>query len=170
VKNRSSPSTLKKVAVLMLDRTVFKGYLNPGSLGRTESIDLLTLDGEHRPIKLDGVKSISFVREFTEPFEPERKAFLSRPKLDGLWVRLRFQDDDVMEGIVPNDLLGLLDAGVHLTPPDLNSNNWRMYFPRSALREMTVLGVVGAARRAQRRGRGAEAATPQPEQPKLFNE
>ena len=135
---------------LLLDRTVFKGYLNPGSLGRAETIDLLTPDGEHIPIKLDEVKSIYFVREFTEPFEPERKAFLSRPKLDGLWVRLRFRDEDTIEGIVSNDLLGLLDAGVHLTPPDLNGNNLRMYIPRSALSEMKVLGVVGAARRAPR--------------------
>ena len=51
------------------------------------------------------------MREFTEPFEPERKTFLSRPKLDGLWVRLRFRDEDVMEGIVGNDLLDLLDSG-----------------------------------------------------------
>ncbi len=96
----------------MLDRTTFKGYLNPGALGRTEIIDLLTTDGEHLPIKLEEVKSVYFVREFTEPFEPERKAFLSRPKLDGLWVRLRFRDEDTIEGIVSNDLLGLLDAGV----------------------------------------------------------
>ena len=57
------------------------------------------------------------MREFKEPFEPERKTFLSRPKLDGLWVRLRFRDEDVMEGIVANNLLELLDTGVRLTPP-----------------------------------------------------
>ena len=152
----------------MLDRTIFKGYLNPGALGRTEIIDLLTTDGEHLPIKLDEVKSVYFVREFTEPFEPERKAFLSRPKLDGLWVRLRFRDEDTIEGIVSNDLLGLLDAGVHLTPPDLNGNNLRMYIPRSALAEMKVLGVVGAARRLPREDR--KAATDRAEQPKLFKE
>ena len=48
--------------------------------------------------------------------------FLSRPKLDGLWVRLRFRDEDVMEGIVANDLLDLLDNGVQFTPPDLHGN------------------------------------------------
>jgi hypothetical protein len=168
VKNRSSSSTLKKVAVLLLDRTVFKGYLNSGLLGHADTIDLLTPNGEHTPIKLEDVKSIYFVRDLTEPFEPERKVFLSRPKLDGLWVRLRFQDEDTIEGIVSNDLLGLLDAGVHLTPPDLNGNNLRMYIPRSALSEMKVLGVVGAARRAPR-GHG-KAAADGAEQPKLFNE
>ena len=168
MKNRSSPSALKKVAVLLLDQTVFKGYLNPGSLGRADIIDLLTPDGEHSPIKLDEVKSIYFVRDFTEPFEPERKAFLSRPKLDGLWVRLQFRDEDTIEGIVSNDLLGLLDAGVHLTPPDLNGNNLRMYIPRSALSEMKVLGVVGAARRAPRGAGKADADLAG--QPNLFDE
>ena len=146
-----------------------RGYLNPSSLGRSETVDLLTLDGEHRSLALDDVKSIYFVREFTDDFEPERKTFLSRPKLDGLWVRLRFRDDDVMEGIVANDLLDMLDTGVQLTPPDLHGNNLRMFIPRSALAEMKVLGVVGIARRAPRESRTGTAAT-SPTQPKLFSE
>ena len=85
-------------------------------LGRSEQIELLSMDGEQESIALDGVKSVYFVREFKDPFEPERKTFLSRPKLDGLWVRLRFKDDDAMEGIVSNNLLDLLDTGVRLTP------------------------------------------------------
>jgi hypothetical protein len=166
VKTRAPASTLKKVVVLLLDRTTLKGYLNPSSLGRSEQIDLLTTDGEHRSLNLEDVKSIYFVREFTDEFEPERKTFLSRPKLDGLWVRLRFRDDDVMEGIVSNDLLDMLDTGVQLTPPDLHGNNLRMFIPRSALEEMKVLGVVGVARRTPRDSRAAAAAA----QPKLFTE
>jgi hypothetical protein len=151
--------------VLLLDQTTVRGYLNPGLLGRLETIDLLTPEGEHREVALKDVKSVYFVREFTEPFQPERKVFLSRPKLDGLWVRLRFRDADVMEGIVSNDLLDLLDTGVQLTPPDLHGNSLRMFIPRSALAEMKVLGVVGVARRLPGAARGAAAA-----QPKLFGE
>ena len=169
MKNRASASTLKKVAVQMLDGSVGKGYLNPGVLGRAETVDLLTPNGEHQPVQLADVKSVYFIREFTEPFEPERKAFLSRPKLSGLWVKLRFRDDDTIEGIVSNDLLDLLDAGVHLTPPDLHGNNLRMYIPRSALKEMIVLGVVGALGRPSR-GKAKGTAEPMPAQPGLFNE
>jgi hypothetical protein len=125
----------------------------------------LTSAGEHLSIKLEDIKSIYVVREFTEPFELERKTFLSRPKLDGLWVRLRFRDEDVMEGIVPNDLVDLLDSGVRLTPPDLHGNTLRMFVPRSALLEMNVVGVVGGARRAARDARAALAA-----QTRLFGE
>jgi hypothetical protein len=165
----ATSSTHKKVVVLHLDGTSVRGYLSPSSLGRSETIDLLTLDGEHRALALGEVKSIYFVREFTDDFEPERKTFLSRPKLDGLWVRLRFRDDDVMEGIVANDLLDMLDTGVQLTPPDLHGNNLRMFIPRSALSEMKVLGVVGVARRTPRETRvGTSAASAA--QPKLFSE
>lgn len=148
MKNRTPASTLKKVVVLALDGTHEKGYLNPTALGRTESIDLLTMDGEHHQIALDQVKSVYFVREFLEKYELDRKTFLSRPKLGGLWVRLKFRDGDSMEGIVANDLLDMLGTGVQLTPPDLNGNSLRLFIPRTALAEMKVLGVVGAARKA----------------------
>jgi hypothetical protein len=168
VKNRAPTSTHKKVVVLLQDNTSLKGYLNPAMLGRTDTIDMLTVDGEHESVALDGVKSVHFVREFLENFEPERKTFLSRPKLDGLWVRLRFRDGDVMEGIVSNDLLDMLDTGVQLTPPDLHGNSLRLFIPRTALLEMKVLGVVGVARRQPQppRSAGLDATA----QSKLFSE
>ena len=168
MKNRSSASTRKKVVVLLRDGTPAKGYINPITLGRVETFDLLTPDGQHQSISLDEVKSVYFVREFQEKFEPDRKTFLSRPKLEGLWVRMKFRDGDIMEGIVSNDLLDLLDTGVHLTPPDLNGNSLRLFIPRSALVEMNVLGVVGVARRNAPRA-GPEKKTPAT-QSKLFNE
>ena len=168
LKTRSPASTHKKVVVALADRKSIRGYLNPSRLGQSDPIDLLTPDGEHEEIPLAKIRSIYFVREFSDDFEPERKTFLSRPKLDGLWVRLRFRDDDVMEGIVANDLLDMLDTGVQLTPPDLHGNNLRMFIPRSALAEMKVLGVVGIARRAPRDSRAG--ATAAPTQPKLFSE
>ncbi len=168
MKTKASTSTHKKVVVLLLTGSTLRGYLNASALGRTEEIEILTSVGERQAISLSEIKSIYFVRELAQEFEPERKAFLSRPKLDGLWVRLRFRDEDVMEGIVGNDLLDLLDAGVQMTPPDLHGNTLRMFIPRSALLEMKVLGVVGVARRTARLPR-AEADEGSA-QPKLFNE
>jgi hypothetical protein len=151
------------VIVALVDRKSLRGYLNPTHVGRSDPIDLLTPDGEHEPIPLAKVRSIYFVREFSNDYEPERKAFLSRPKLDGLWVRLRFLDGEMLEGVVPNDLLSLLDNGLQITPPDLNSTTDRIFIPRLALSEVTVLGVVGIARRKP-------AAQPAPTQPRLFTE
>jgi hypothetical protein len=166
VKSRATGSTHKKVAVYLLDGSFEPGYLNPAGLESGDAVELLTPGGEHRSIPMENMKAICFVREFTGAFEPERKTFLSRPKLDGLWVRLRFRDDDEMEGVVPNDLLAMLGSGVHLTPPDLHGNVVRMFIPRSALSELKVLGVVGAAKRVHEkpRQRGSE------EQPGLFRE
>ena len=143
-----------------LDRKVLRGYLNPGRLGTAEELELLTPEGEQRRFDAKEVRSIYFVREFADDYEPERKAFLSRPKLDGLWVRLKFRDEDTIEGVVPNDLLSLLDRGVQITPPDLHGTTLKIFIPRTALTEMTVLGVVGIARR--------KAAVPP--QPGLFND
>ena len=36
--------------------------------------------------------------------EPSR-VFLNRPKQEGLWVRMVFLDGEVMDGILPNNLL-----------------------------------------------------------------
>ncbi len=166
MKSRATASTHKKVVVFLLDGSFEPGYLNPAGLESAEGIDLLTPGGERRAIPLARIKAICFVREFTGAFEPERRAFLSRPKLDGLWVHVRFRDDDELEGVVTNDLLAMLGTGVQLTPPDLHGNVVRMFIPRSALAEMKVLGVVGAAKRTQvkPRQRGRE------EQPGLFRE
>jgi hypothetical protein len=162
LKLRSPASTHKKVIVELHDRKSLRGYLNPARLGQLDPIDLLTPNGEHEELPLARIRSIYFVRNFEGDFAPERRAFLSRPKLDGLWLRLRFLDGQSLEGVVPNDLLSLLDNGIQITPPDLNSNTDRIFIPRAALSEVTVLGVVGIARR-----KPAAAAAGQPT---LFNE
>ncbi len=163
LKTRPPASTHKKVVVELLDRKSFRGFLNPSRLGMSETVDLLTPDGAHEEIRLDRVRAVYFVRDLEEDFEPERKTFLSRPKLDGLWVKLRFLDDVLLEGVIPNDLLNLLDQGLHLTPPDFNANADRIYVPRTAIAELSVLGVVGIARRKP-------AAAVTTVQPRLFTE
>ena len=164
MKTRAPVSTHKKVVVSLLDKRVLRGYLNPSRLGQIDPLDFLTQDGEHESVPLGKIRAVYFVREFSEDFAPERKAFLSRPKLDGLWVRLRFTDGDSLEGVIPNDLLGLLDNGLQITPPDLNSATDRIFVPRSALSELTVLGVVGIARRKPAVAAAGAA------QPRLFTE
>ena len=162
MKSRAPASTHKKVVVVFNDRTTLPGYLNPACLRLAEPVELLTAEGAHKPLSLKDVRAIYFVRDFNEDHELERKSFLSRPKLDGLWVRLKFRDNETIEGVITNDLLSLLDSGVQITPPDLNGTALRIFVPREALAEMTVLGVVGVARR--------KPATPAPAQPKLFSD
>ena len=161
MKARAATSTHKKVIVTFSDGTSLQGYMNPLRLP-DDPLDVLTTNGEHRQVPLKEIRAVYFVRDFTEDYEPERKAFFSRPKVDGLWVRLKFRDNETLEGVVNNDLLALLDSGLQITPPDLNGAAVRIFVPRSALSEVTVLGVVGVARR--------KPAAATPAQPKLFSE
>lgn len=162
MKTRAPASTHKKVVIELDDKSALRGFLNPARLAGAETLDLLTQEGEHEEVPVAKVRAVYFVRDLHEGFAPERKAFLNRPKLDGLWVRVRFRDDATLEGVIPNDLLTFLDNGLHLSPPDFNSNTDRIYVPRPAIAELTVLGVVGVARRKP----AAAAAA----QPRLFNE
>ena len=164
MRTRQAASTHKKVVVELQDKKQLRGYVNAQRLGKGEVFDLLSQEGEHQEVPLEQVRAVYFVRDLAEDIELERKSFLSRPKLDGLWVRLRFKDAESLEGVVPNDLLGLLDNGVQITPPDFNANADRIFVPRTALTELTVLGVVGIARRKPAVAAGGEA------QPRLFNE
>jgi len=162
LKTRAPASTHKKVVIELENKSTLRGYLNPGRLAGAETLDLLTPEGEHEQVPIASVRAVYFVRDLDEEFAPERKAFLSRPKLDGLWVKVRFRDEATLEGVIPNDLVNFLDNGLHLTPPDFNANADRIYVPRPAIAELTVLGVVGVARR-----KPAAAAAGQP---RLFNE
>ena len=161
LKSKSPASTHKKVVIELLEKKLLRGYLNPSRLAQAESLDLLTQEGTHEEVPLEKVRAVYFVRDLRDDIEMERKSFLSRPKLDGLWVRLRFLDGESLEGVIPNDLLGLQENGLHMTPPDFHSNTDRIFVPRTALTEFTVLGVVGIARRKP------AAAEPQP---RLFEE
>jgi hypothetical protein len=163
LKTKAPASTHKKVIVELLEKKLLRGYLNPAKLSQAEPVmDLLTQEGAHEQVSIGRVRAVYFVRDLEDDIELERKSFLSRPKRDGLWVRLRFLDGDSLEGVIPNDLLSFLDNGVQITPPDFNSNADRIYVPRAALTELTVLGVVGIARRKP-------SAAPEA-QPRLFNE
>lgn len=167
MKNRAPGASLKKVVAELADRTTRRGYVHPAGLGADDRLELLTENGTREEFSLLRVRAVYFVRDFGEPHRPERNVFASRPKLAGLWVRVKFRDDgEVLEGVVANDLLSLATGGVHLTPPDLRGASSRIFIPVTALAEITVLGVNGIARRPSR-----PRPAPQPElQRKLFGE
>ena len=55
---------------------------------------------------------------------------------------------------MPNDLLQDGAEGFSVIPPDQQSNTQRIFVPRAALAEMTVIGVIGE--KTGRRGRRPE--------------
>ena len=164
MKRQKPASTHKKVVIVLLDGTILKGYLNPAGLPAATVADFLTIEGEHQAVRLEDAKAFYFVDDFQRPHEPERKTFLSRPKIEGLWLKLIFRDRETIEGIASNELLDAVDRGVQFTTPDLQGNCARMFVPRTALSEVRVLGLVGVAKRATRPPAAASV------QPRLFDE
>jgi hypothetical protein len=157
-----SASTTKKVSVRCFDERVIHGYVSPQTYLRPESIEILDRGAQLQIVPYKEVRTVSFVREFEdEPDPKQRKVFGARPKSDGLWVRLNLRDGEVLEGIIPNNLLQLNEHGITVTPPDPNANIQRVFVPRAALLELKVLGVIGSPVRPQRRSKPTPPARDQ---------
>jgi len=140
-------STYKKVVVRRLDHGLMKGFVDSSSYLGPNDIRMLDREGRTLTIPLHDIKGVFFVRDFDgNPQRPERKLFQSRPRLAGLWVRAIFKDKEVLEGLLPSNLVELGPEGFLVTPADLYSNNLRIFVPRTALSEITVLGVISNGR------------------------
>ena len=161
-------STTKKAMVRRFHRETLSGFVNPVTFLQPEGMELLSEDGQVTVIPYGELKTVSFVKEFETPGE-ERQVFLTRPKVAGLWVRIRFRDGDLMEGIFPNNLLQIEHHGLAVVPPDSYGNRQRVFIPRAALLAVEVLGVVGGPLKRTKE-KTAPANQPGSYQPGLFDE
>lgn len=166
----------KKVIVRDFQGGLAWGYLPQAGLLTESEVRLMEVDGRIKPIAFRDIKTIAFVRDFnlTDRQDPERlgrRAFATRPRGDGLWLKLVWLDWDAIEGLASFNT-GFLDSlledhGVFLTPPDARSNTQRFFIPRPAIRSIEALGVIIAP------GRRAATRRPVPdlslEQPDLFS-
>jgi hypothetical protein len=138
-------STNKKVHLARFDREPVEGFVQSATGLEGDTIEVLTPAGSLLRIPVSETKAVCFVRDFDagESWR-EHRTFQTRPKSPGLWVRLVFRDGDSMEGMVQNNLMLLEPAGFGIIPPDPTFQNQRIFVPRTALREVQVLGVVGS--------------------------
>ena len=138
-------STAKKVLIRRFDREPLTGFVNAQTYLQPQGVELLTPGGACLVVPYSEIKVVCFVRDFgsVEPTQ-EKKVFNTRPKTDGLWVRMELRDGEVLDGILANNLLQLTSEGFTVTPPDAYSNNQKLFVPRAALSQLNVLGVVGS--------------------------
>jgi hypothetical protein len=136
-------STTKKALIQRFDKEALSGYVHPQSYLQLTGIELLSEQGNVATVPYEEIKTISFVRDF-ESAPDMRRVFNTRPKMEGLWMSFQFRDGEVMEGVMPNNLLPLDPYGFTIIPPDPYSNQQRVFIPRMALRAAEVLGVVGS--------------------------
>ena len=144
------PSTHKKVIVRKVDRDSVSGYVTPANFVVDGKLELLNTAGNVVAVDLRDIRAVYFVREFSDSEVLTRKTFTTRPRTEGLWVRLKFKDSEIIEGIMPNDLSQNPADGFLITPPDLRSNTQRIFVPRLSLSTITVIAVIGAARRRRK--------------------
>ena len=158
-------STTKKVLVSRFDREPLAGFVNPQSYLLAEGLELMTQGGSVSVVPYGEVKLVCFVRDFQQG-EPrkELRLFTTRPKMEGLWLRMHFRDGDAMDGILSNNLLQLDPYGFSVVPPDPGFQNQRIFVPKAAL--STDAGAGGGGEPA------ADAAKPKPaakEQMEMFD-
>ena len=139
-----SSSTNKRVQVLRFDREAVSGFVHPQTYQTATGVEMLTRDGNILTLPYPDIKVLCFVQDFDEELpDLNNRTFASRPKTAGLWVRLLFRDGAMMEGLLANNLLGLDPYGFSLTPPGMGLHPQRIFVPRTALRSIHVLAVVG---------------------------
>jgi hypothetical protein len=152
-------STHKKVVIRKIGRDSVQGYVAASDFIVGNRVELLNTAGNVVMIDIDEIKGVYFVRDFADANSLHRKTFTTRPRVEGLWVRLRFRDAEMLEGLMPNDLTQVRAEGYFLNPPDTRGNVQRIFIPRSALSELTVLAVIGSAAKRRRQTDSERQAT-----------
>jgi hypothetical protein len=132
-----------------------KGYFE--SVTGLDSFEKAGLEGEEirvRPaesisssvLKVQSLKAIFFVKTFDgNPNYRESQYFAEAPVYPGIWIRVRFCDQEVIEGVVENSIRPFVQPGLLLRLPDLESNNLAVYVVKSSLQEIQILGVNSSA-------------------------
>jgi hypothetical protein len=157
-------STNKKILLRRFERESLAGFVNPQSYLQADGIEVLTSAGSLLLVPYPEVKAVHFVRDFDggEP-SAESRLFQNRPKMNGIWIRMRFRDGELADGLIPNNLLQIEPQGFTFIPPNAGANNQKVFVPRAALADVQVVGVVGSPLRLHK-------AKPEPErQPGLFD-
>ncbi len=106
-----------------------------------EILNIRSIEGEAITVNVSDCKAVFFVKEFDGRDNADLRFFRDTNTFPGIWVRLRFMDGEVSEGLVPNSLAFVTDPAFYLKPADLHSNNVMIYVLKKALLSLEVLGV-----------------------------
>ena len=122
--------------------TTSNGALAPESQGRN-NIRLTRLDsGTTEDVGLDNVKAVFFVHDFAGAVERRDLRFHDHlPATQCLWVRVRFDDGETIEGLINNSQEFVLGDGFLMAPTDTLGNNWLIYVVKSKVMGFEVLGL-----------------------------
>lgn len=110
---------------------------------RRDSIRLKRLDsGAVEDVPLANVKAVFFVHDFTGEDQRRDLRFHDHlPATQCLWVRVRFDDGETIEGLINNTHDFVVGSGFLMAPADTLGNNWLIYVPKKKLMGFEVLGL-----------------------------
>jgi len=112
----------QKVIVRKMDRDSVSGYVSPAQFVNEGKLELLNTAGNVVAMDLREIKGVYFVREFGDSESLTADFHLPSPS-EGLWVRLRFKDNEILEGLMPADLTQTTPEGFLINPPDQRSKH-----------------------------------------------
>ena len=148
----NDPDSYYRVVVQGSDGAI-KGYADKaqwaanGALSnddqRRESIRLTRLDsGVTEDVPLENVKAVFFVHDFAGEVQRRDLRFHDHlPATQCLWVRVRFDDGETIEGLINNAHEFVVGSGFLMAPADTLGNNWLIYVPKSKVMGFEVLGA-----------------------------
>ena len=118
------------------------GSLSVDDLQR-QSIRVTRLDsGAIEDVKLENVKAVFFVRDFAGEVQRRHLRFHDHlPATQCLWVRVRFDDGETIEGLINNNQDFVLGYGFLMAPADTFGNNLLIYVVKSKVMGFEVLGL-----------------------------
>ncbi len=156
-------STSKRVVLYRFERQTVEGIVSPGAYLHESGIELMSVEGAVLVFPYSAIKAVCFVNEFGDPrLFSQHNLFERRPRVPGLWTRFTLRDGDLLDGILPHNLLEWPSQGFTITPPHAAGLRQRVFIPRVAVKLTELRGVVGislaGAAQQRRRGRAASEA------------
>ena len=142
-----------KVVAHLADGSLIKGFLRhsesfdplaAGLIGQTlpPTVSLEVPGDGSRLVDVNRAKALFFVKTLEGRSDYiEVKFFERNPQIEGLWIKIKFKDGEVTEGIVHNSLPVVADSGFFLRPTDPQSNNRVVYVVKGFLSDFRVLGI-----------------------------
>jgi hypothetical protein len=152
--NPAASADQNDMVVIQFGERTAKGYTDVHQWPAAQDVDLTSnrplfrrigAEGPEQ-IPLEGVKAIFFVKSFEGKWHDDLRFHDHLPAPDCLWVRVTFQDGEVIEGLIANDQNFVVHSGFYMAPIDPEGNNWLIYVLKNKLKELQVLGLRPAPR------------------------
>jgi hypothetical protein len=135
-------SSRRAVIARMRQGQLIPGYLDKGRLLTRGVLKMSDQNGKPVPVDIHKLKAVFFVRNFTGNRDYlEEKTLAQDPDRPGLRARIRFEDNEMLEGVAENSLELLVNPGFFFWPGDKKSNNVLVYVLKSALIGFSILSV-----------------------------